>query len=334
MGGGSGELGIQKGRLAFALLASAALLLPAIVASCAASGSNSKDKVRVVNPAAMGTASTRKPRAESSSRKSAGGSASETAPLARNAIDGLELHWWITFDDGGAVGSTLVSLSDGAPPLSPQTQQAWIENGLRMVRIPENKLPELEARLPAVRSLERTWFGWATEWTSLFIGRRAGGSGPVLIDGQPVTLAPGTLRLLARTWTAQGSTGPVLRLELAMQHQTRVADDVLATTGLRASVARTLLDEGSVFAQLNVDAALEPGWVYAISSERPGVEWSASRRKRTENDGDGEAGPKVSPPPTLGEAMLSQASDNPAVRGVKVVVVLVPRVPREVGVLR
>lgn len=250
------------------------------------------------------------------------------------ARDGLEVRWWIADDSGGEVGAALFELADGAAPLSPERARDWIDNGLRFVRIPEPRLAELQRRLPAVQSLERTWYGWITQWTPVFTGRRVSPGATILIGGSAAPdgffRTPGVLRLIARAWPASTREGRVLRLELASQLQTTTRDEALGALGLKGIGARDAAEEGRIFPVLTADTSLVGGWVYVIAPERPGVEWKRAGRVRGDSqgaEGSRELGPQAVPPPTLGEAMMAidPPTDRPGERALKAVVVLIPR---------
>jgi hypothetical protein len=274
-------------------------------------------------------------------------------PLVDRVSKGLEVQWWVADDSDGAVGAALFDLSDGAAPLPPERARALIENGLRLVRVPLAKLAELQTRLPTLRTLERTWFGSVVDWKPIFTGLRlepairpaegnvrASTADPVLlINGVPERVAPGVLRIIGRSWTANSTTGEALRLEAAVQLQTAVRDQAVAALKLKSAGPTSVVEEGRVFASTSLDIALPTGFAYVLVPEAPGVEWKDARarqRAREEaraSEGSGTAGPEVAPPRTIGEAMMSVQSrpssgpnDNPALRKpIKAVVVLIPR---------
>lgn len=283
-------------------------------------------------------------------------------PLVDRARSGLEVQWWIADDSDAAVGAALFDLADGAAPLPPERARALIENGLRLIRVPLPRLAELQSRLPTVRSLERTWFGPIVDWKPLFTGLRidrpplvrdpsaqtqARPLDPVLlIDAAPERVPPGVLRLIGRAWTA-ASANPaapeVLRLEAAVQLQTASRDEALAALRLKSAGPMTVLEEGRVFNSTSIDVALERGYVYVLVPESPSTEWKDERTRKREREQTAEnpaesraAGPDITPPRTLGEAMMAtkpitqrndtttNASRAPT-RPLKAIVVLVPR---------
>lgn len=267
-------------------------------------------------------------------------------PLVDVARGGLEVQWWVADDSGGEVGAALFDLADGAAPIPASTARAWIENGLRVVRVKLEDLGTLQARLPAVRSLERTWYGGVLDYKPLFVGRRvgeaggasAGSKGPVLqVDGRPERLQPGVLRLIGRAWSAASESGDVLRFEAAVQLQTSSRDEAMAALNLKGAGPRTVVEEGRVFSSLTMETALPLGFVYVIAPESPGVEWRGAEPRPgrvAEGEGANAAGPVVRPLRTVGEAMMSfdpgDAGEGGgaaalAKRRLKALVVVIPR---------
>ena len=293
-----------------------ALLVPGSLLLPGCGGSKVTDpQVRAVRP--LDAPTSKKPR-----------TAAASAPtIDETPLEGLEVRWWVASDENGIIGSTLALLGDPDSPLSAGVAQAWNENGLRLVRVPRSKLLELHTRLPTVVPLDRTWFGWLTSWTPVFQGRRFAAPTGIVLDSQPVTLPPGTPRILARSWPTSSVSGPVLRIELALQLQTTTADDVLVAAGINGAGPRTVMEEGRIFPHLSVDAALELGWAYVVVPERPGVKWTIESKAAAipaPGSGDAQAGPKVAPPQTLGEAMMASAPDQSGRTPRKVLLVLLP----------
>lgn len=251
----------------------------------------------------------------------------EDFPLVTRAANGLEVRWWVADDSDGAVGRALVDLGDGAAPLPEGVSRRWIASGLRMVRIKGEDLESLQQRLPTVVTEQRTWHGWATDWTPLFTGRRLE-PGPIVVDAETRRAPAGVLRLLGRAWVAPSRDGDVLRLEILPQSQTGVRDETLAALGLRGAGPTKVIDEGPVYRELAIDAALDRSHVYVIAPESPSVEWRGTgERKRPDPEPTPEAGPRAVPAPTFGEAMMAFTPDanTPGKRALKAIVVLVPR---------
>lgn len=273
-------------------------------------------------------------------------------PAVRGGNDGLEVRWWLSDDAEGAVGRVLAGYPAAAPGvMSPALGARWELNGFRAVRVPIGDLAALQRRLAPIGALQTVWLGWAREWTEVLRGRRVGAERPVLVNAQPRTLAPGTLRFIARSWTSPGAGavaergspgGGVLRLELAVQlHEQWKIDAERDPFG--PPVLEPTEAQGEVFRDVTWNAALGPEEVIVVTAERPRVRWTPSGMHGSDAVAAGEAsaetpagsnsegasdlfGPPADPPLTLGEAMLTAPAGGPRRGPVKAVVVVVPRV--------
>lgn len=282
------------------------------------------------------------------------------APIVTTASDGLEVYWWISDDTDGAVGAALAAFVDPPQPANEAMRVRWNANGLRMVRLPADQFSDLERLLPVLHSRRKLWVGWVTDWTEVFRGRRAGGASSILIDGQRTSLPAGTLRFIVRCWPAPAPpTGerawgdrPGVRLELACQldvQKTIGAGDVFTEPQVASVV-----DQGPVLRQLTLETLLDPGFIYVLTSEAPGVTWYSREARMgavspaapatpTQSPADDSEpvaqaeplapialealGPPVSSPLTVGQAMLSATQSETGWRDSRVVVVLIPRSP-------
>lgn len=256
------------------------------------------------------------------------------APAAPIAKSGLEVWWWLADDSNGQVGEIVAGLSDPAvaPGVTEKQRERWERNGLRWVRVPAEKLAELERSARPLRVTARTAYGWPTAWTEVFRGSRVGrGSGRVVLvtdqGGEAVT--PGRMRLLARCWEAP-MAGPdglttAVRLELAVQSQTKGItpdDEPFALPKVMPSE-----EQGEVLRILTVETTLERGAAYVITSEKPGVVWGVSEEDMAvQSDGHGtQYGPKGPTPTTVGEAMMTASVPEEKGKVAKAVVVVIVR---------
>jgi len=290
-------------------------------------------------------------------------------PLVRGQRQGLEVHWWVAADADGAVGSAIaraasrgMDAADAAPAmvrgLSPAAADAWNRNGLRLVPIPLGAVDALRSELPAIRTSQRAWMDWGTEWSEVLRGRRMSGRDPVLVDGASIRVGPGTLRLLARCWPLPGEpdAGPRMQASLAVQlHEFDAMRDVDPFMPRPAEETWNAVDQGPIFEHMMAELMLRPGWAYVVTAEQPGREWTvrappspAAAAEDAPVDGailsDADAasgashaepfGPPAAAVPTLGEAMLTGSVMIPGGTDgavfervpVKVVLVIVPRV--------
>jgi len=203
---------------------------------------------------------------------------------------------------------------------------------------------QIEQSLPSIQQRHRQWVGWATRWTEVFRGRPTSGIGPVIIDGAARTLPRGTLRVLARCWPAPAqATGPEgsfnVRIELLFQHVPEEAPTAAAV--FTEPKVRLPEDEGELIASLSWTGALEPGFVYVIAPESPGLTWGGTKKPAAPSDTSPPdqptpapvSGPAVRGPPTLGEAMMAWAPGEAARGAPKAVIMLLPRPPSEYRLL-
>lgn len=269
---------------------------------------------------------------------------SSQAPVAagiedQSVIEGLEVRWWLADDTDGAVGAALARFAE--PVREPAAiMSRWEASGLRLVRMPRDRWPAVEPALVPLNQRVRDLVGWAPEWREVFRGRRVGGEQPIIVDGARASLDRGVFRLLLRTFPAPPGDDASRRGEV---HTELAFQVVPITTGRNAPFETPRLqpvqDEGEVIRRLTLSAPLDPGYVYVLTSEAPGVEWSArdeaappdpaetDAMNQSEAQGVFELGPPASGPRTLGEAALGASAQETGSRGAKAVIVLMPRAP-------
>jgi hypothetical protein len=253
------------------------------------------------------------------------------APVAK---EGLEVWWWLADDSDGQVGAAVAALMDAslAPGISERQLARWEKNGLRWVRVPLERLGELERSARPLRVTARTAYGWPTLWTEVFRGSRVGRTGgrAVLVTdegGEGVT--PGRLRMIARCWEAPtiGASGPTeaVRLELAVQSQTKgISPDDEPFALPKVMPAE---EQGDVLRALTIETTLERGAAYVITSEKPGVVWGLSEEEQAALavTGGGQYGPKGPTPTTVGQALMTASVPEGKGRIAKAVVVVIVR---------
>lgn len=248
-------------------------------------------------------------------------------PSIRGGTNGLEVRWWLTGDTNARVAAVLAPYAANPVPMTPAQTERWNLNGLRMVRAPLADLPALQSQLPPIAAIQSTWLGWAREWIEAMRGRRVRPDRALLIDANPRELPAGSLRFLARAWSAPSASGPVLRIELATQLLEQAKLDIQSDP-YASPVILPAEQEGEVFRGLTLAAALEPGFVYIITAEKPGIVWGEETDQPEESPAaEPSFGPEVAGPLTLGQAMLSATAADTGSAPAKALVVLVPRVP-------
>lgn len=260
------------------------------------------------------------------------------APVVRGGNDGLEVVWFIAYDDRGEVGAALAPYVHQPLPIDAAAVQRWTNNGVRLVRVPLDDFSMIADTLESSGMRHRQWLGWALEWREAFKGRSVRRGSPVLVDLSRTATRGGPTRFLARCWTTPTLDGAVVRVELAAQLVTRLG----ATTTSVAEFESALrlgapdmhdeLDMGEVFASLSLDAAFEPGYAYVLTAESPGVSWINDEHASGALAFDdtslalGEVfGPHVAGPLTIGEAMLTNRPQAGGERAAKVILAFIPR---------
>lgn len=262
-----------------------------------------------------------------------------TEPIVSGNADGLEVHWWLADDSGGAIGAALAPYAADLQPEDRVTRTRWESSGLRLVRVPVDRWAAVAPLLVPLHQRTRDWIGWAPQWREVFRGRRVGGEQPVVIEGERTNPERSLLRVLLRAWPAPPADPAVRRPEVRAE----IAFQLLPPdTTRRDPFARPKIvppeEEGTILRRLTMQSALDPGYVYVLTAEAPGVTWESrsdfpvepSPASDEEADSSMEeliAGPPSSGPRTLGEAGLGASAAETKNRPAKAVIVFVPRVP-------
>ncbi len=245
---------------------------------------------------------------------------------------GLDVSNYPVDDSRGSLGRVLAPFTDRPVPISAAAAGLWRAQGLRFLAVPANEIEALLHDLPLVGSVQRQSFTVLTRWTPVAIGGLW--QGPRIIGGLhdpgstgDLSLPPGRLRMLARAWdepfiepsgSAEASLAR-LRLELLPQHEQTDPDLATFVQTPRRPIDRV----GKVFDELALRFITQPGEVYLIVPESPGVSWQRADEASNDQPAPHADGPSADPP-SLGEAMLSNAAFAGSGR-VKILVVLVPR---------
>jgi len=134
-----------------------------------------------------------------------------------------------------------------------------------------------------------------------------------------------------------------LQFEVALQHQETRRPVSEFQAALAIDTPKTLNDDGLVFWRLTLGGLMRAGWSYLIVPVEPGVEWTSSALDRLAEQGAAKvaegtgagptaiAGPALRAPPTLGDALLSDAVRGRPDR--RYVLVLTPNVPERFELL-
>ncbi len=260
----------------------------------------------------------------------------------RAAGDGMDVEFWVTDLSAAALGRALVGVESAE--LTDKAGAAWRGNGLRIYKTSAQAARELGASLPLQGQARRDSLPMLDRWMPLSTGRKwesglevwldqqdwgsQGGSAAVAVSTGKLTLGPGSLRLLARSWLIAGATDPLLSMpgaeipaamvvELVAQHvdRSRSGPSDLITGPTLASPR----EEGQVFERLMIDLVCEPGQTIVIVPAHPREDWHAGTDGAgAVAGGTGAAGPSATPssePPVIdpvpeGTASAEQPGDS------------------------
>lgn len=110
-----------------------------------------------------------------------------------------------------------------ASPVDQATLAAWRANGIEVIGVPVERIAALESVLTKVGFRQSQDMGETPKWTEVAKGPEWQGDQRLVLDNGPVTLGPGRMRMLLRTWVVPGqSTLP------------KASDDVEVVTGVDA----------------------------------------------------------------------------------------------------
>lgn len=265
-------------------------------------------------------------------------------------------------------GAASRTQSATASPEWTATRDRLRRAGLRAVVVPRADLPAIEAALDARPAGSELTLAQTSRWTPIAVGAALPDPGVVRVHDGLLTLGGGRLRLLLRCYAApwgespDGTVPAALRVDLVPQHDADQRPTSEFAAVLDAPRVRTIEDSGQILTSLAFEALVGPGEVLLIVPEVPGAVWRGSSADGTNADpgpGDGPserlgdpgplaldkpppplpperiefgAGPKPPRPKTVGEWILTDASDiSDATR--RLIVVIDPILPREFRLL-
>jgi hypothetical protein len=260
----------------------------------------------------------------------------------------MEVLTWSVDDPGRTLGDRLANLTVELDEALENVARQLEPSGLRLVRMRRDDLIAAIELAPPVDTLNRRWLKPESLHRTVAIGRPSEGEQLVLLAGEPVELDAGDLRLVGRVWPApsvDGALGPTLRAEIAAQLSNDRPNASAPPGWLLQPRLRGALERGDLFAELSIDARLDPRFAYLLVPEAPGARWTpsamgpapdpaepaeafdpAAGEAGASND-DASYGPAVQLARTLGEAMLSAPADHAAHPHRRTVVALLPRLP-------
>lgn len=254
----------------------------------------------------------------------------------RGAMSGLETQTWLVNDTTGEVGRALAAYAAGGMPARAEQVRVWRAAGLRIVAVPEAEIEKLRSSLSLIGPQQQRWNGELPKWTAILAGPAWEGerelsiaTGAALREREPVSLATGRMRLLARAYVMPMLSGETLesrlKIELLPQHE--------EPDGSARALSRQLRGEGDaeqrgmIFRRMALEFVARPGECYVITGDAPEMEWVADRERSNDAPGpEMSSEGRVGGPPTLGEAMLTDVNGEGTLRA-RVVLVLTPKAP-------
>lgn len=214
----------------------------------------------------------------------------------RPSGDGVVVEYWVSDLSAPSLARALGRVR--RYEVGGRRADAWKSNGLRVYQGPTADLIPAAAGITMTPQTRRETLPMLHRWTPIATGRRwdsgvdvwldqqdwgeADEAGSVAVSMGRLSLGPGSLRLLARTWVAAGLTefsrdgsGPgvplVMVLEMAPQHFTGSAARTIDLAAVaRPSQAR---DDGQFFERLRLELECEPGQTVLIVPAHPREEW-------------------------------------------------------------
>lgn len=267
--------------------------------------------------------------------------AARPTPAAETVPVGLDVIWWVADDTTGAVGAALAEHVQPPFPEDSALREAWRASGMRLARVPIERLAEIERGVPAVGQRYRTPVGWSVEWKEVFRGRQVGGEAVLIAESRRIFSA-GVMRLLARCWPLVGGGDATGRVHLEMAIQWEPAPSARTVDPFARPEAVPEDQRGEVLRGLTFSAAVEPGFAYILTTEEPSAEWTPRPPPTIEEtgfsppegiEGSDSGKPKANGPalprtPTLGEAMLGAPETESNRRRLKALVALLAHKPR------
>lgn len=255
-----------------------------------------------------------------------------------SSIDGVELRWWAANDNANGVASAIASVMEHGQVLPSRLADRWDESGLRLVRIPRDKLPALLAAAPPQGQYARDWKGWMGQWLPVFRGPPIDHRATFTIDNRPRLLGPGAPRVLMRAWPAPTALGPVVRLDLAFQFADDTAPIPEGPAAGFIPANTQAIRAGQVINELTAELALDPAYAYLLTCESPGVAWSDPPQSSDAQSPPPDAsappapGPAAAPSTTIGQRLFSFSLADSAQKR-RIIVVIVPELASDFALL-
>lgn len=187
--------------------------------------------------------------------------------------------------------------------LDPAIVETWARNGLRVVRVPADRVPIVRTRLGLIAPEAQQLIGFSSRRVSVARGAAFEQSEAIELDSGVLTLESGHLRMLLRSWPVPkevpsarsragkgtGLPGAMVRLEVTPQAVREVVGRVVPRdaegnpiAGLSPAQSVATEDAGSMFARLAFETSLDAGdalVIFPIERDTSGREERAGGAK-------------------------------------------------------
>jgi hypothetical protein len=258
---------------------------------------------------------------------------------------GLQLLTWVVGDppvhgdekNAGLPEAMLGAFAERPLPFAPHMVKAWNASGIGVVSVPAAEVLRLRERLAMAGPVRELQVPLSPRWLTGVSGSPMAGSSLVMLDSGPLRVEGGQPRLLVRAWATPGDAAPGAPMTHALaqlQVVPQLAGVALANPPARRTAAELLAgfpglttdaEAGQVLSRLTLDGACDGTDAYVfyplLTAATPAKDDTSASTSRT-------IGPQTPEPPTLGEAMLSDAL-SPRPTRERTLFIIIPHPPAE-----
>lgn len=185
---------------------------------------------------------------------------------------GLRSRQWrvVEADIDTEIGAVIAAFGVEPPVDSGLTDDMLVRlagNGLRIVAVPVERLPELRVALGRAAMDAETWHGEAPDWRDLAVAEIGGRGTAVAMQGRVRRWDRGSFRLRVRAWTMRMEDGPHLQMDLAVGH--------IRTSRSRGLLAGRPSTRSRIVDGLRFEIATPRDIAWVIASAPVAEEWPA-----------------------------------------------------------
>jgi hypothetical protein len=217
--------------------------------------------------------------------------------------NGLEIRKVIVAEQTGSFLSTITQQMYG-PAIDQSAQERLQRNGLRMVRVPLERLDPLLKELGGPTMDVSEWHGQALEWRPVQQRGLANVPRALAIDGRVNRYEVGGFSLMMRSWTVQMEDGMFVHLEMIPRREyPQQSND------LRRLIGKEPSPDENFYPTMGLDLQMQAGFAYILFGEPPQTPWpdavpSSSAPTVTTN---AQGGTNRTPRPRVGPAEVGEA---------------------------